>query len=205
MGLRSVIFECSCGVNLAQLDRPYLHCVNCHRTFPTNRHKPALHCINCGESIESTWQPESSYLHFMDDAERDRRSAGQWLRSVRAYLEFTAGTAWRRSSDRSNPEYRCCVDAIRALNGLDLAASPPPSRIAITLQTAEAIHVAALAARPRAELVEELMNLNQALTDRRILLHLQSHKLASMLLDARQGAEKFAPGVEAGQPLEAIA
>ena len=148
-----------------------------------------------------------AYLHHMEDAERDRRSAGQWLRSIKAYLEFTAGTAWRRSADRFNPEYRCYIDAIRALNGLDLnlPVSPFPSRITITPRTVESVHIAALAARPRAELVEELMILNPALTDRRILLHLQSSKLVQMLLDARQGLEKFAPASETGQLFEAIA
>lgn len=56
----------------------------------------------------------------MTDEERDRRSAGQWLRSVRAYLEFRTGDSWRRLSDpeqRWHPDRIYYLDAIRVLNG----------------------------------------------------------------------------------------
>jgi hypothetical protein len=126
----------------------------------------------------------------MDDEERDRRTASQWLRSINAYLEFRAGTAWRRCGDRFHPERLWYVNGIRYLNGLDLVPAVPlataeaaPNTIAIT--TTESLQIAALSAWPRIDLVLELMRIDSALTDRRLLLHLQIPKLARMLYERR--------------------
>jgi hypothetical protein len=146
----------------------------------------------------------------MDDDERDQRTGGQWLRSIAAYMDWRAGTSWRRSGDRFHPERLWYVNGIRCLNGLDLAPVIPPATAeaspnTIAITTTELLQIAIFSARPRAELVEELMILNPALTDRHLLLHLQIPKLARMLLNAREGAEKFLPGSEKGQIFEAVA
>ena len=39
-----------------------------------------------------------------EDAERDGRSARQWLKSARAYCLWRAGEDWRRVSDRKQRE-----------------------------------------------------------------------------------------------------
>lgn len=131
-----------------------------------------------------------AYLLFMDDAERDRRSGGQWLRSVRAYLEFMAGTAWRRYADRFSPEYLWYLNGVRALNGFDIVASHPAATIAPS--TIEDNELSLLSRLPRISIVEELMYSNPALTDRHLLSHLQIHKLARMLFEAQQSQLRVA-------------
>ena len=65
----------------------------------------------------------------MSDRERDRRTGGQWLRAVKAYLEFGAGSAWRRLSDpeqRDSPERNWYLGGIRTMNGIPAVPNPGP-------------------------------------------------------------------------------
>ena len=66
----------------------------------------------------------------MSDEERDRRTPGQWLRAVRAYLDFMTGDAWRRTSDRFNPE-RVWYNRHRGESRLSSPATPPDKRVRI--------------------------------------------------------------------------
>ena len=120
----------------------------------------------------------------LGDEERDRRSPGQWLRAVRAYLEFRAGDAWRRSGDRNSPERLYYLDGLRLLNGLGTDSQFGPASVSLTPRSAEDVPIAALASRPRGELVANLMRADPALTDRKLLSHLQNSKLARMLIRA---------------------
>jgi hypothetical protein len=128
----------------------------------------------------------------MSDQERDRRTAGQWLRAIHAYLEWQTGDSWRRGSDRNSPERWAYIDAIRCLNeiGVGRQTLALSSRLEIqpSRSTSLDIHIAALAGRSSSALVEELMRLRPELTLRRTLMHLAKSKLARMLLDARNAA-----------------
>lgn len=122
----------------------------------------------------------------VDDSERDRRTSGQWLRSIKAYLEFMAGLAWRRAEDRfTSPDREYYVDAIRFLNGIGRESSLAASPQAVTRKTALDIHLATLAGNGRAWLVDQLMRVNPALTSRKLLMGFQNLKLARMLVEAR--------------------
>jgi hypothetical protein len=160
-----------------------MHPVWLQSTFPgfSSYDSPALTC-NSGR---------------MEDDERDRRSAGQWLRSVHAYLEFMAGTAWRRPSspaDRWSPDRLYYLDAIRFLNGLVRETAKPPARVTVTPKTAESIRIASLASRGNPALADELQRLRPELTMRKTLLHFPRVKLARMVLEAREKAEAAPAG-----------
>jgi hypothetical protein len=122
----------------------------------------------------------------MNDEARDRRTGGQWLRSVRAYLEFRSGDSWRRGEDRNAPERWYYIDGLRTLNGIGQEQRYAlPLCIRITPQTTRDIQLSTLASHPAKKLVDELMSLNPALTNRHILMHLARLKLARMLVDLR--------------------
>jgi hypothetical protein len=133
----------------------------------------------------------------MSDRERDRRTGGQWLRAVTAYLDFGAGSAWRRLSDpeqRNSPERDWYLGGIRTMNGI-------PARVRSDLKTlhivaknpqraasprAQASPVAKLmAARSRGWIVAELLRVDPNLSDKKLLLGLSHIKLATMLTTAR--------------------
>jgi hypothetical protein len=120
-----------------------------------------------------------------DDSERDRRSGSQWLRSIKGYLEWRAGLAWRRGEDRNSPERWQYLDALRLLNGIGRPVPAVPPICVMTPKTVQDIRLASLASWPVARLVDQLMQLSPTLTDRRILTHLSRLKLARMLMDAR--------------------
>ena len=64
----------------------------------------------------------------MTDAERDERSGGEWISSTLHYLEFLAGTPWRklhRAGQRSNPVRSHYLDVYRLLNNAWLATAQP--------------------------------------------------------------------------------
>jgi len=120
----------------------------------------------------------------MQDSERDKRTGGQWLRSITAYLEWQSGDSWRRASDRNSPERWLYLDAIRLLNGI-IGGLPRPAADHLSRRTLTDIRVSSLASWPRVRLVDELLRLNPALTDRKILMHLSAVKLAGMVEGAR--------------------
>jgi hypothetical protein len=137
----------------------------------------------------------------MSDCERDRRTGGQWLRAVKAYLEFGSGSAWRRLSDpeqRNSPVRDWYLGGIRTMNGIPSRGALAPSGVsarrgepaaAASVQTP----IARLtAARSRGWIVEELLRVNPALTDKKLLLRLSHLKLAEMLVTARRGASAAA-------------
>lgn len=128
----------------------------------------------------------------LTDAQRDRRTGPQWLKSVNAYLEFCAGHSWRRLSDpahRNDAHRLVYLDAQRIVTTALFAPEP----LAEPLPAQDTPHVRAvntraaqLASKPRAALVSELLSRNPSLTDRRILEHLPRPKLARMVIDARE-------------------
>jgi hypothetical protein len=124
----------------------------------------------------------------------ERRSGGQWLRSIKDYLEFQAGCAWRRSTERSSSKYLYYLDALRFLNGIGCETEASPSIRVVTPRTALDVHIAALAGNGRGWLVDHLMRANPALTDRKLISHFQNSKLARMLIaaQARRQAERVA-------------
>jgi len=129
----------------------------------------------------------------MSDAERDRRSAGQWIRAIQAYLEWRTGDAWRRGSDRNSPERWWYINGIRCLNeiGIDKSVRGScPLCCQKTTKTSLDIHIAALAGRTASVLVEELMRLRPELTMRRTLMHFSRVKLARMVIEARTAAQE---------------
>jgi hypothetical protein len=149
----------------------------------------------------------------MSDRERDRRSGGQWLRAVKAYLEFGAGSAWRRLSDpdqRNSPERDWYLGGIRTLNGIPArgdSAQDVPARVGAKPAVAPRVPssrvsgspVARLmATRSRGWIVDELLRVNPLLTDRKLLLRLSHAKLAGMLITARGGVSSCARPV--GKP-----
>jgi hypothetical protein len=126
----------------------------------------------------------------MSDYERDRRSAGQWLRAVRAYCEWQSGDSWRRGSDRNSPERWWYINGIRCLNeiGEELTLRDEITPICVR-KTPVDIQIETLAnCSSSSALVEELMLLRPELSARRTLMHLARTKLARMLLDARNMA-----------------
>lgn len=131
--------------------------------------------------------PEFADVHAMDDAERDRRSGSQWLRSILSYLEFRSGDMWRRMSDpaqRQHPERLWYLNGIRQISSL-IACSPPSPKLQLLTRQTDYQRIPALAGRSRAWLVDELMKLDSRLSDRRLCLSLSRHKLARMLADAQ--------------------
>jgi len=153
----------------------------------------------------------------MSDRERDRRSGGQWLRAVKAYLEFGAGSAWRRLSDpdqRNSPERDWYLGGIRTLNGIpargDLAQDVParvgatrfagtPAAAAPRVPSSSSPVARLMASRSRGWIVDELLRVNPVLTDKKLLLRLSHAKLAAMLITARGGVSSCA-----GYPLGAV-
>lgn len=129
--------------------------------------------------------------HIVSDDERDRRTSGQWLRAVRAYLEFGSGDAWRRGSDRNNPARIWYVNGIRCLNSIGCENSFPRLAVQPSHKTALEIRVAALAARPASRLVDELMKLRPELTMRKTLMHFTRLKLAGLVIEARRNAKEL--------------
>ena len=131
------------------------------------------------------------------DRERDRRTGGQWLRGVKAYLEFGAGSAWRRLSDpeqRNSPERDWYLGGIRTMNGIPAQVRNDSKTLHIVakstqraaLPRAQASPVAKLmAAKSRGWIVAELLRVDPNLSDKKLLLHLSHLKLATMLTTAR--------------------
>jgi hypothetical protein len=56
-------------------------------------------------------------LHDAEEAERDARSASQWIESVRAYLRWRAGESWRPVTQRYALGRWYYLDGLRALDG----------------------------------------------------------------------------------------
>ena len=120
------------------------------------------------------------------------RTGDQWLRSVLAYLSFRAGESWRRSTDRFNPERREYLLAARlvlAVRNAPVKSNETalevgrPNRVPVHSETDS---------RGRAQLVDELMRANPALTSRKLLSGLTKAKLLRMLEDARARLERTA-------------
>lgn len=140
----------------------------------------------------------------MSDRERDRRTGGQWLRAVKAYLEFGAGSAWRRLSDpeqRNSPVRDWYLGGIRTMNGIPVR-DPLPARAGAKAAKSKSVPgspVARLtASRSRGWIVDELLRVNPALSDKKLLLRLSHLKLAEMLVTARGGVSSGARS--AGKP-----
>jgi hypothetical protein len=131
--------------------------------------------------------PVKLSLSTMTDDERDHRTGGQWLRSVHAYLNFRAGDDWRRGDTRNSAERWYYIDAIRFLNGAgrDLMEFRPVSTI-LTSKDISDIRLSSLASRPVCDLVDELIQLNPLLHDRKILSHFTRLKLARLVIAARE-------------------
>jgi hypothetical protein len=133
----------------------------------------------------------------MSDQERDPRTGGQWIRSVTAYLEFGAGSAWRRLSDpsqRNSPVRNWYLGGIRTINGIPARGRNGSETLQIVAKKPQRAPlprgpdspVAKLtAAKSRGWIVDELLRVDSALTDKKLLLRLSHIKLAGMLLDAR--------------------
>jgi hypothetical protein len=164
----------------------------------------------------------------MSDRERDRRTGGQWLRAVKAYLEFGAGSAWRRLSDpeqRNSPVRDWYLGGIRTMNGISVrdplaqdgrggvanlsagvcatrfagirAAAPPR----VPSSPVRSSPVARLtASRNRGWIVEELLRVNPALTDKKLLLRLSHLKLAEMLVTARRASSSARSAAKKQRP-----
>lgn len=115
----------------------------------------------------------------MDDPERDRRTGPQWLRSTLAYLEFRAGSSWRR--DRWQPERLYYLDGIRAIHSLLIATSPLPFLCELN---PDELRAERLCVYGRAELVRRLLLIRADLTDRRLLSRFGRLKLARMIVAA---------------------
>ena len=138
---------------------------------------------------ENVATPLPSRWLQVSDEERDRRTPGQWLRAVRAYLEFRSGNAWRRMSDQRewwSPERLYYVGAIRFLNELD-AAARPVSAPALAKSTDE-LRAAKLSQFPRSELVAQCLQTNPNYTDAKLLSHFTRAKLARLLVEAQNAA-----------------
>jgi hypothetical protein len=144
-------------------------------------------------------------LWKMSDRERDRRTGGQWLRAVKAYLEFGAGSAWRRLSDpeqRNSPVRDWYLGGIRTLNGIPargpLAQDGVEAKAAAPPRASSSPVARLMATRSRGWIVDELLRVNPALTDKKLLLRLSHLKLSGMLVTARRGVSPAA-----GYPLGA--
>lgn len=129
-----------------------------------------------------------------DEQERDSRNGRQWLFAVRDYLKFRAGLAWRRSSDRFNPNrlwymngLRCIQDVLYAPAESIQLVLPPLARVDCCSEFERG-----LASLGRSVLVERLMIASPLFTSRRLLSHLSNLKLARMLARAleAQAAEQ---------------
>ena len=135
--------------------------------------------------------PEARTFASVNDQERDRRSGGQWLRSIRAYLNFRAGCSWRRlgsPQDRNSPEYSWYIGGIRTLNGIEAGANQPHPMRVVNRPSASS----PLCTQSRESLVATLMAHRPDLTDKKILSHLPRPKLARMVEEAFQRVEKSA-------------
>jgi hypothetical protein len=127
----------------------------------------------------------SSGYSGVSDSERDGRTGRQWLLAVRSYLEFCCGDAWRSHSDpsqKNSPERWWYLNGIRTLNGIQSANQVPCIHIVHRPAPADP-RINALAAHPRAELVDELLRVNPSLY-RKLLLRLSRAKHAVLLIDA---------------------
>jgi hypothetical protein len=134
------------------------------------------------------WRPDADERQ-MGQAERDNRTADQWLKSIIGYLEWRAGECWRRLScreQRFSPDRLEYLAAIRTISDLryssplqpslvlpDLFPSPSPSSLELKLRL-----------KSRAWLVDELLRTDPRYTDRKLLMRLQPKKLAHMLAAA---------------------
>jgi len=138
----------------------------------------------------------SSRYWEMSDRERDRRTSGQWLRAVKAYLDFGSGSAWRRLSDpeqRNSPERDWYLGGIRTMNGIPARDHHAQSAKAAAAPRVPSSPVARLmATRSRGWIVDELLRVNPALTDKKLLLRLSHAKLSEMLVAARGGVSSDA-------------
>lgn len=138
-----------------------------------------LHLFDLGPR-PARWQP-------MDDAERDRRSGREWLRSIRTYLEFRSGSSWRSLTNpahRWDPERLWYLDGLREVSSL-IAGRTQALPLRILENKTDDLRAFKLAGESRAWLVEELMRTDLMLTDRKLLSRLARLKLARMLIAAR--------------------
>jgi hypothetical protein len=126
-----------------------------------------------------------------DERERDLRNGRQWLFSIRAYCKFRAGLAWRRSSDRFNPNRLWYMNGIRCVQDVLYAPDKSPQ---LVLPCIDGVNCSTefergLAAQSRPILVNRLMAASPLFTDRRLLSHLPKMKLARMLARAIETAQ----------------
>lgn len=121
-----------------------------------------------------------------EEQERDRRSGPQWLKSISDYLKWRAGMAWRRSSDRSNPNRLWYLNGVRCVQDVMYA---PAESLQLVLPCIDGVACISefergLAALGRSVLVDRLMAASPLFTDRRRLSFLPKMKLARMLARA---------------------
>ena len=114
-----------------------------------------------------------------------------------AYLEWRAGESWRifgRAGHRSDPERWDYLDAVRLIETIRYAEPRRPQLALPGLPTSPtpSKQVKSLAGRPRAWLVDRLLQAKPSLTDRKLLTHLGRLKLATMLAGARSEARRTA-------------
>jgi hypothetical protein len=125
--------------------------------------------------------------------EVDGRSGLQWLKSAIGYCEWRAGLDWRRSSQRNDPERWYYLDAVRLLNDLIQVAPKDAPQFALpSFDPAPTPAQLRYREMKRSALVTALMRENPRLTNRRILSHFSTEKLARMLDDLRRGAVEVA-------------
>lgn len=133
---------------------------------------------------------------------QEERTGAQVLRSVLAYLAWRAGSPWRRLSDpkqRNANERWEYLEAARLVRSVYYGAYIPgqPAKLEPALPDPRypepSPEELELAEKPRPWLVNELLQANHALTDRRLLSRLGRPKLARMLLAARTARASAAP------------
>lgn len=133
------------------------------------------------------------FAHKLDSrecAEYTGRTGAQWIRSIIAYLEFRAGEPWRNrnnSCHRLSPDRLEYLEALRLISGLLSPAGIPEKFVANGRKPPVIVRsLPQVEPRSRLDLVNQLMQANPALTNRKILLALSKAKLARMLDAAKE-------------------
>lgn len=122
-----------------------------------------------------------------EDAERDRRTAEQWRRSILQYLEFRAGEPWRHLGDpsqRFSAERHWYLNAYRETIQAQFAEcveSETPTPIAAR----DDARSETLLKEPKAKILDRLLAADSMISDRRIISGLGKRKLISMLIAAQ--------------------
>ncbi len=134
---------------------------------------------------------DSASSFLSEDLERDLRNGRQWLASIQSYCKFRAGLAWRRASDRFNPNRLWYMNGLRCVQDVLYA---PVESLQLVLPTLDRVDCLTgfereLAAMDRSILVTRLMAASSFFTDRRLLSHLPKMKLARMLARAEESAQ----------------